>query len=72
MKPDERALLLTALTDRPSLYSAPEMNHKRRAYILRKWTERGWWEYGVSLRTGWLTPEGTAKAEVLQNVATSV
>lgn len=27
-------------------------------YYLDKWTIKNWWEYGVSLRTGWFTPEG--------------
>ncbi len=30
----------------------------RWAYVLDKWTRKGWWEYGVSLRTGWLTDAG--------------
>jgi hypothetical protein len=32
--------------------------HPKRAYgLIEKWTLRGWWEYGVSLRTGWFTRE---------------
>lgn len=31
---------------------------KQLMYYLEKWTKKGWWEYGVSLRTGWFTPEG--------------
>lgn len=27
-------------------------------YYLKKWEQRGWWEYGVSLRGGWLTSVG--------------
>lgn len=23
--------------------------------ILEEWTDRGWWDWGVSLRSGWLT-----------------
>lgn len=26
--------------------------------VLEKWTDRGWWDYGVSVRTGWLTDAG--------------
>ena len=26
--------------------------------VLRKWADREYWEYGVSLRTGWITSEG--------------
>jgi hypothetical protein len=29
--------------------------HKRGYYLLEKWDDKGWWEYGVSLRTGWFT-----------------
>lgn len=25
---------------------------------LEKWVRKGWWEFGVTLRSGWLTPEG--------------
>lgn len=32
-----------------------EMNHKRACYILGKWTDRGWYEYGVNILYGWLT-----------------
>ena len=32
--------------------------HPNRAYrLLEKWTDRGWWEYGTSLRCGWFTPD---------------
>lgn len=31
---------------------------KQLMYYLEKWTNNGYWEYGVSLRTGWFTPEG--------------
>jgi hypothetical protein len=24
-------------------------------YVLDKWAGKGWWNYGVSLRTGWFT-----------------
>lgn len=34
------------------------MNDKRAAYILEKWSDKGWYDYGVSLRAGWLTTEG--------------
>lgn len=27
-------------------------------YYLTKWTRKNWYEFGVSLRTGWFTPEG--------------
>lgn len=31
---------------------------KQLHYYIYKWTEKGWWDYGVSARTGWFTPEG--------------
>lgn len=31
---------------------------KRSYYILTKWDDKGWWDSGVSLRSGWFTPEG--------------
>jgi len=36
------------------------MNEKRAAYICEKWTEKGWYEYGVNVLAGWLTDEGKA------------
>ena len=36
------------------------MHHRRLYRVLEKWTDRGWWEYGVSPRTGWLTRAGIA------------
>ena len=31
---------------------------KRKTSILEKWSDKGLWEYGVSLRAGWLTKKG--------------
>lgn len=31
---------------------------KQLMYYLEKWDLKGWWESGVSTRTGWFTPEG--------------
>ena len=40
---------------------------KRKHYILKKWTEKRWWDYGVSMRSGWPTDEGMeAIKEVLK------
>jgi len=36
------------------------MHPKRATAMLDKWVGKGWWEYGVSLRTGWLTDAGRA------------
>ena len=35
-----------------------EINHKRAAYLLEKFSNKGWYDYGVSLDKGWLTEEG--------------
>lgn len=34
------------------------MHYKRAWYLLEKWCDKGWYEYGVTLDLGWLTPEG--------------
>jgi len=59
MKPDEQELL-TELRNHPELFTRTvieqlHMNKKRAAYILEKWTERGWYDYGVNVFAGWLT-----------------
>jgi hypothetical protein len=33
------------------------MNEKRAAYILEKWTNKDWYNYGVNVLAGWLTEE---------------
>ena len=33
---------------------------KRVLYILEKWSSRGWWDYGVSIHLGWMTPAGAS------------
>jgi len=42
------------------LFAAEELSLEDEQHYnyMVKWTDRGWWEYGVSLRTGWFTPEG--------------
>jgi len=77
MKPDE-AELLAKIRQRgavmgpetPGAWQIAEslgMPYKRAQYILRdKWGDKkGWYEYGVSWRYGWLTPEGWAETENL-------
>lgn len=66
-KPDEIAMMKEALNNTNAVpfercfRNVPEgMNIKRFLFILYKWVGRGWFDYGVSLRTGWLTPEGVA------------
>ena len=31
---------------------------KRLCYLLNKWSEAGWYDYGVCIDLGWLTPLG--------------
>lgn len=67
MKPEERILML-AVADgmQPMLYSPLLLPQKRIMRMLEKWVRKGWWDYGVSLRTGWLTDEGKAAAEEIR------
>lgn len=68
MKDDERAALLALFrshdrrpySDRRLLADETVnfVHPKRLGYLLEKWTDKGWWDYGVSARTGWFTPEG--------------
>ena len=62
IKPDEHALAARVLghpegqlrNESGGLFDTT----KRELYILLKWAGNGWWEYGVSVRAGWLTPLG--------------
>ena len=36
------------------------INYKRCWYLLGKWADKGWYEYGVTLDLGWLTSEGVS------------
>lgn len=68
-KPDELALLelLKSGMKRPyntlgvafvyGCAAAVGMHENRLHYILEKWADRGIWEYGMSARTGWFTPD---------------
>lgn len=69
VKPDEMALRAAVLADRKSqphtsgtfldeLAQGLGIPDSRSYYIGSKWTDKGWWDYGVSLRSGWLTPKG--------------
>lgn len=64
MKPDEREMMRRALdreqTDPFDESCADIAPRNRVLYVLEKWSGKGWWQYGVSLRCGWLTNEGRA------------
>ena len=65
-KADEILLYNTLRETRPGPYEpcAPwpnevagmiGMHFNRMFYLLDKWADKGYWEYGVSLRCGWFT-----------------
>lgn len=60
MKPDERAMMETAVATRRYRDGAGDLVEltKRQSNILTKWVARGRWGCGVSLRSGWVTDEG--------------
>lgn len=71
-KPDEIELYAALRQGRVLPYEAgrelPDATAERlgiaekRAYcLLQKWSDKGWWDYGVSLRCGWFTPEAPAE-----------
>lgn len=70
MKDDEARFLVDVfrnagkLSPRDIIGSSEFYIHLKRAgYLLDKWTGKGWYDYGVSLDLGWLTPSGHQKAE---------
>jgi len=76
MKPDEE-LLLQKMKERgrsrtPSneeIIQSIGMPIKRARYLLRdKWVGKNWWEYGVSWRTGWITPKGLSEEKQLKGL----
>lgn len=64
MKPDEREMMRRALQREqtsPFDESCADIAHPNRVlYVIEKWSGKGWWQYGVSLRCGWLTNQGRA------------
>ncbi len=68
MKLDEKVFLLALYshgeTPRKLIYSGTvAINHKRARYLLEKWHEKDWYDYGVTLDLGWLTSKGVSKAK---------
>ena len=76
MRPDERQFLLTLLAERGcrgrfrrsprQLARDLGMNEERAIYLCGKWTEKGWYDWGVSVAAGWLTDEGVEAARALR------
>lgn len=60
MKPDEKALWEAVKAGEPGYDAYPRLGiHPNRAqYLFEKWVKKGWWECGVSARTGWVTEKG--------------
>jgi len=44
------------------------VHHKRAWYLLEKWSDKGWYDYGVSLDMGWITEEGNAIGDKLGQI----
>lgn len=42
------------------------IHHKRCWYLLNKWVNKGFYEYGVTLDLGWLTDKGVKFVEELR------
>jgi len=72
MKDDEQRLmlLLHSLRDAPyekryvrDLVQDLGIRNKRACWILTKWNKKRWYEWGVNILAGWLTPEGHEVAE---------
>ena len=38
-------------------------HHKRAWFLLEKWSDNGWYDYGVTLDLDWLTDEGVKHVE---------
>lgn len=67
MKDDERAFLAECqrcaanTPDREpprDIYQRMGINWKRACYLLGKWTDKGWYDYGVNVDLGWMTDKG--------------
>jgi hypothetical protein len=43
------------------------MHYKRAWYLLDKWSRKRWYEWGVNMELGWLTPEGINKVKEIMN-----
>lgn len=64
IKPEEIRFIAFVLAHGGRIPSDLWKGIKKQEYrYLSKWTGKGWWEFGVSLRSGWLTPEGKEALE---------
>lgn len=51
---------LLAIEEQARRLGIPE---KRAFGLVEKWCRKNWWDYGVSLRGGWFTPEAPQNIE---------
>lgn len=59
IKEDERNFIAFVLAHGGRIPSDLWGGIKKQEYgYLDKWSRKGWWDYGVSSRSGWLTDEG--------------
>ena len=73
MKEDERKFLIdvfcrcqNGVTPRDIINEEGFPIHYKRAwYLLDKWADKGWYDYGVTSDLGWLTDKGKEKASEL-------
>jgi hypothetical protein len=70
MKPDARELFLFIADGGNGLKFAeqyPDRIHMNRIVSLcYRWADRGWIDFGVTARTGWITDKGLEKAKELR------
>lgn len=74
MKLDEKLLLVTIYANSKNATLTPEIRRvtaalgipvNRAEHLLQKWSEKDWFNYGVSVWGGWLEDEGKAAAKKL-------
>ncbi len=69
MRADEREMLLYIYEHgehRHGVLIDYPMNEKRKEYLCEKWVGKGWYDYGVTARSGWLTAEGKEAAQKIK------
>ena len=57
IKPDENKLWKAIWKERKSIrdiIKEVNINEKRAIYILQKWTDKGLYNYGISVLSGWI------------------
>jgi len=66
VKEDEKELLSAVVDKGDFPYRVREiveelgMNENRAAYIFQKWADKGWYDYGVNVLSGWMMGTGWA------------